>query len=132
VTKNGKVLVCDIDGTIVELKKNDNQDYIELNPIQSVVDKLIKLKNDGWTIIFNTSRNMRTYDENIELIKENMLPVLIEWLDKHKVPYDEIHIGKPWCGKNGFYVDDKTIRPKEFIELSNEEIFQLLENDRLG
>lgn len=132
MTKNGKVLVCDIDGTIVELKKNDNQDYIELNPIQSVVDKLIKLKNDGWTIIFNTSRNMRTYDENIELIKENMLPVLIEWLDKHKVPYDEIHIGKPWCGKNGFYVDDKTIRPKEFIELSNEEIFQLLENDRLG
>ena len=132
MTKNGKVLVCDIDGTIVELKKNDNQDYIELNPIQSVVDKLIKLKNDGWTIIFNTSRNMRTYDGNIELIKENMLPVLIEWLDKHKVPYDEIHIGKPWCGKNGFYVDDKTIRPKEFIELSNEEIFQLLENDRLG
>jgi capsule biosynthesis phosphatase len=131
VTKNGKVLVCDIDGTIVEIKKNDDQDYSELKPIQSVVDKLIKLKNDGWTIVFNTSRNMRTYDENIELIKENMLPVLIEWLEKHKVPYDEIHIGKPWCGKNGFYVDDKTIRPKEFIELSNEEIFQLLENDRL-
>ena len=130
MTENRKVLVCDVDGTIVKIKNKD-QDYSELKPIQSMVDKLIKLKKDGWSIVFNTARNMRTYDGNIEAIKENMLPVLIEWLDKYKVPYDEIHIGKPWSGNNGFYVDDKTVRPREFIELSNEQIFELLDNDRV-
>ena len=38
---------------------------------------------------------------------------IVNWLNKHDVPFDEIHIGKPWCGDDGFYVDDKAIRPDE-------------------
>ena len=68
---------------------------------------------------------------NIDAITENMLPILIKWLDKHKVPYDEIHIGRPWCGYEGFYVDDKTVRPREFVDLSNSEIHELLERDKI-
>ena len=131
MVRKEKVLVCDVDGTIAHSKIDSQQDYSELKPIQKVLDKLMILKSEGWHIIISTSRNMRTYDGDIDAITENMLPVLIEWLDKHKVPYDEIHIGKPWCGYEGFYVDDKTVRPKEFVELSNAEIHELLERDKL-
>ena len=130
IQKN-KVLVCDVDGTIAHAKENSLQDYSELKPISKVIDKLKILKADGWHIIISTSRNMRTYEGDIEAINANMLPILIEWLDKNNVPYDEIHVGKPWCGFQGFYVDDKTVRPREFIELSNSEIYNLLEKDKL-
>jgi len=52
--------------------------------------------------------------------------VVIDWLNKYNVPFDEIHIGKPWCGFEGFYVDDKTVRPDEFLSMSYEEIRVLL------
>ena len=131
MVRKGKVLVCDVDGTIAHSKRDSQQDYSELKPIQKVLDKLMILKSEGWHIIISTARNMRTYDGDIDAISENMLPVLIEWLDKHKVPYDEIHIGKPWCGYEGFYVDDKTVRPREFVDLSNSEIHELLERDKI-
>lgn len=73
-----------------------------------------------------TSRQMRTYNNNLGKIMANTLPVLIEWLNRYNVPYDEIHIGKPWCGFEGFYVDDKAVRPDEFLSMSYEEIKILL------
>ena len=45
------------------------------------------------------------------------------------MPYDDIVIGKPWCGFEGFYVDDKAIRPSEFSTLSYEEICTLLQKE---
>ncbi|HFM3427384.1 TPA: capsular biosynthesis protein, partial [Escherichia coli] len=45
--------------------------------------------------------------------------------EKNNVPYDEIYVGKPWCGHEGFYVDDKAIRPNEFVNLSYNEIKKL-------
>lgn len=70
---------------------------------------------------------MRTYQGNVGKININTLPVIIEWLNKHNVPYDEVIVGKPWCGTDGFYIDDKAIRPSEFISMSYEEIIQVLE-----
>ena len=35
-------------------------------------------------------------------------------------------MGKPWCGFEGFYVDDKAIRPNELVDLSYEEIQKLI------
>jgi len=48
------------------------------------------------------------------------------WLDRHRVPYDEIHFGKPWASKVGFYVDDRAVRPDEFLSMSREQIEILL------
>ena len=70
---------------------------------------------------------MRTYDGNIGKINANTAKVLFDWLEKYQVPYDEIHFGKPWCGKNGFYIDDKTVRPDEFLSMEYEEILKKLE-----
>ena len=72
---------------------------------------------------------MRTFEGNIGKINVHTLPIVIEWLKKHDVPYDEIIMGKPWCGFDGFYVDDKAIRPNEFAELSYEEIVALVKKD---
>ena len=69
---------------------------------------------------------MRTYKGNVGEINIHTLPTIIDWLNKHEVPYDEVIVGKPWCGFDGFYIDDKSIRPSEFTSLSYGEIMQLL------
>ncbi|HGZ0726786.1 TPA: capsular biosynthesis protein, partial [Escherichia coli] len=60
---------------------------------------------------------------------KNTLPIIISWLNANNIPYDEIYVGKPWCGHEGFYIDDKAIRPSEFINKSYEEIIELLRGE---
>ena len=69
---------------------------------------------------------MRTYQGNVGKIAAHTLPVIIAWLQRHDIPYDEIYVGKPWCGMEGFYVDDRAIRPSEFVALSFDEINALI------
>ena len=54
---------------------------------------------------------MRTYNGDINKILKYTKPVLETWLRKWEIPYDEVIYGKPYPGKEGFYVDDKTLRP---------------------
>ena len=42
------------------------------------------------------------------------------------MPYDEVYVGKPWCGAHGFYIDDKAVRPSEFLRYSYADITALL------
>jgi capsule biosynthesis phosphatase len=69
---------------------------------------------------------MRTFAGSVGKINAVTLPIIIDWLRAHDVPYDEIHVGKPWCGTEGFYVDDRAIRPDEFLRLTLPEIHQLI------
>lgn len=119
------VIVIDIDGTLCETKKKE-QSYLEVEPKESVLKKITEYKQNGFYIILYTSRQMRTYQGNLGRINANTAKTLFEWLDKYEIPYDEIYFGKPWCGRNGFYVDDKAIRPSEFLNLSFDEINELL------
>ncbi|MFX1294028.1 MAG: HAD-IIIC family phosphatase [Promethearchaeota archaeon] len=120
-----KRIVFDVDGTLCKTKA-PNQSYSEVEPDITVINKLKEYKNNGFYIILYSSRQMRTYKNNIGKILVNTLPILLEWLQKYDIPYDEIHMGKPWCGYEGFYVDDKTIRPDEFLNMTLEEIYSLL------
>ena len=121
-----KVIVMDIDGTLCEIKSKE-QSYLDVSPKFNILEKLNKMKQEGFYIILYTSRQMRTYDGNIGKINANTGKILFQWLEKYDIPFDEIYFGKPWCGKNGFYVDDKAIRPSEFAKLSYGEIIKLLE-----
>lgn len=123
-------IIFDIDGTLCPIKKED-ENYIDLIPYKNMIDKLIEYKNNGFKIILFTSRNMRTYNNNIDLILKNTKPILEEWLKKWNIPYDEIIFGKPYPGKLGFYVDDRTVRPREFLEKDIDEIKELLDGGRL-
>ena len=119
-----KRLIFDLDDTLCTTQ---NGDYANAQPITEVVEKLREYHRQGFTIVINTSRNMRTYQGNIGAINKNTLPIIIDWLARHDIPYDELYVGKPWCGFEGFYVDDRAIRPDELVKLSYAEICQLLD-----
>ena len=121
-----KTIVMDLDNTISFTK---NGDYSAAKVDIEVVAKMREYKEMGFKIIIHSARNMRTYDGNLGLINANTLPVVMRWLDDNDIPYDEILMGKPWCGFDGFYVDDKSVRPNEFKELSYEKIKELIGSD---
>lgn len=124
-------LVFDIDGTLCPIKA-EGQEYADIVPHMDVVEKLREYRETGARIVLNTSRNMNSYDNNIGLINARTAKTLLAWLDKWEIPYDEIFYGKPWAGKRGIYVDDRTVRPDEFMRYSFEELEQICEKSREG
>lgn len=120
-----KKIVIDLDETLST--KTKAEDYEHAQPKIDVIEKLRYFRELGYNICIFTARNMRTFEGNIGLINVHTLPVISAWLEQHAVPHDEIIVGKPWCGEDGFYVDDRAIRPSEFVSLSNDEIKELLE-----
>ena len=122
-----KRIVIDLDDTI---SRTSNGDYKNSEPISEVIELLREYQKDGFEIAISTSRNMRTFKGNVGKINAVTLPLIIEWLELHGVPYDEVFVGKPWCGEGGFYVDDKAIRPDEFLQHSYEEILNIINQKR--
>ena len=125
----GFTLVLDIDGTLCPIKKPE-QEYAELEPYPEMVNKLRQLRAEGAYIVLHTSRQMRTYGGNVGKINAHTAPVLLEWLAKWDIPYDEIQYGKPWAGRHGVYVDDRTVRPDEFLRSTPEEMERICEEGR--
>lgn len=122
-----KRLIVDLDNTITFTVKGD---YVNSKPINKTINLLRKYHNDGWEIVIHSSRNMRTYECNVGKINIYTLPNIVSWLNKYDVPYDEIIVGKPWCGFDGFYIDDKAIRPSEFHNMNEDDIRKLLEKEK--
>lgn len=116
--------VFDIDGTLCPVKGKGEM-YEDLVPYPEMIQKLHYYKENGAKIVLFTSRNMNSYGGNMGLINKNTAKILLNWLEKWKVPYDEIFYGKPWPGHKGFYVDDRTIRPEEFLKYTPEELNQI-------
>lgn len=114
-------LVFDVDGTICPIKRKDDE-YINLVPDEEIVEKIRMYKREGAKIVLNTSRNMKTYNGNVGLINANTSLVMQEWLKKWDIPYDEIYFGKPWPGHRGLYVDDRAVRPDEFLKYDFDEL----------
>jgi capsule biosynthesis phosphatase len=122
-----KRIVFDIDGVLC--KKDAELDYEDREPHEELVEQLRKYHEMGYYIILYTARNMNTHEGRIGRINADTAKTLLTWLEKHEIPHDEIHYGKPWCGHDGFYVDDKAIRPTELLEHSHNEIQSLLEKE---
>lgn len=121
-------LVVDVDGTLCDIK-DASQTYADVAPRRDVIEKLRVYQARGYRILLYTARNMKTHGGNLGMINKHTAPVLLEWLARWDVPYDEILFGKPWPRKHGFYIDDRAIRPDEFVNLSEEAIHQLLGHD---
>lgn len=126
---NGSTLIIDVDGTLCPIKQ-DGENYLDLVPFPAMVDKLREYRDLGFRIALNTSRNMRTFEGNLGRINAVTAPQMVEWLNRWEIPYDELYFGKPWPGKHGFYVDDRTVRPDEFRDLSFGQIRTLLSGER--
>lgn len=99
--------ICfDIDGTICELKSYIGS-YDKVQPLPGIVELMHKLKDDGHTIILNTARHMKTCKGNVGLVVAKQGKALLDWLDKHDIPYDELYFGKPYAD---IYIDDNCHR----------------------
>ncbi|MCE2928389.1 MAG: NTP transferase domain-containing protein [Candidatus Caenarcaniphilales bacterium] len=118
-----KVLVVDIDNTLTI--DNPADSYENKKPNMPLIEKLKEYKNLGYQIHLYSSRRMKTYNNDESKIIANIAETTITWLRKHDVPYDGLKFGKPFA-ENGFYVDDKSIRPNEFIEMSESELLSLV------
>ncbi len=116
-------IVIDLDGTLT----HDEPDlpYIDRRPNDAVVTKLREYRAEGFNIAIHTARNMATHKSSVGKITALTVPVILQWLTRHDVPFDELHVGKPWAEAGGFYVDDRAIRPDEFVNLSHAEILRL-------
>ncbi len=125
----GMSFIFDVDGTLCPIKKKEEA-YEDLVPYEDMVAKLREYKEGGAKIILFTSRNMNSYHGNIGLINANTAKIMTVWLDQWQIPYDEIIYGKPWPGHKGFYVDDRTIRPDEFLNKSVEELEEICRKSR--
>lgn len=121
--------IFDIDGTICPIKKKEEK-YEDLVPYSKVVEKIKFYKNQGAKIVLFTSRNMNSYNGNIGLINKNTAKILMNWLEKWDIPYDEIIYGKPWPGHKGFYVDDRSVRPDEFLNHNVDELNEICKKSR--
>jgi capsule biosynthesis phosphatase len=119
-------IVIDLDGTIA--RDDPGRAYPDREPDYAVIERLAEYRELGFQICVMTSRNMRTYEGNVGAINVHTLPGIIAWLDKAGVPYDEIVVGKPWCGNDGFYVDDRALRPDEFARLSPADVAAMLDH----
>lgn len=126
---NDLTFIFDIDGTLCPIKGKDER-YEDIVPYPEMVEKIRDYKKQGAKIILYTSRNMNTYKGNIGLINANTAGVILEWLKKWDIPYDEIIYGKPWPGHNGFYVDDRTVRPDEFLNRTVDELKEICVKSR--
>ena len=124
---DGITLIFDVDGTLCPIKEK-NDEYIDVIPNKEMVEKLKDYKNKGAKIVLFSSRNMNTYNGNIGLINANTAVVMRKWLEKWNIPFDEIIFGKPWPGHRGLYIDDRTVRPDEFLKYSFEELEQICKN----
>lgn len=128
-TPQRRAIVVDVDGTLCPIKGADER-YSDLVPYAAMIAALKRYRADGWQIVLYTSRNMNTFAGNLGRINVETAPVLLDWLRRWDIPYDEIHFGKPWPGRSGFYVEDRAVRPDEFLRHTKEEIEAMIERGR--
>ena len=107
-----KTIAVDLDGTLAFYHGwNGINDIGE--PIQSCIDLLKALKNDGWRIVINTCRlNGLRSDTNYELGYKS----LVNWLTKHDVPYDKIATQLDGKILANVYLDDRGINWKKNMD----------------
>lgn len=109
--------VCiDVDGTIC-ITKAEHESYADVVPIPGAIETIKKLKEAGHYIIIATARGMKTYESNLGKIVANQSTILVNWLDKHDIPYDEIWFGKPLAD---YYIDDKGFKFTDWKNVSDE------------
>jgi capsule biosynthesis phosphatase len=105
----------DLDGTICHLKK-EGETYHDVVPLPGSVEFINNLKSEGHYIIIHTARNMLTYNDSLGKIIANQAPIVIDWLKKYNIPYDELLFGKPYAD---YYIDDKSVEFKNWEEIKN-------------
>ena len=94
--------MIDIDGTILYSKVNDNGSYIVTGINHEIVTVINRMYDDGHSIVLWTARHW------------NHLIDTKNQIDEIGIKYHSLNMGKPYAD---IYVDDRSMRPEEFIEM---------------
>ncbi len=109
--------ICfDIDGVLCPLRQ-DGQNYEDLPARAGAPEKLRALKAAGHYIILHTARHMATCKGNTGLVIARQGKTLLDWLERHNIPYDELYFGKPHAD---VYVDDNAYRFESWDKISDD------------
>lgn len=109
------VLVVDLDKTLCT-KKLPDESYADVKPICDMIDAVNTLHKNGSEVIIESARNMLTQSNNEAKVIKNIGLTTLKWLNDNNVEYDGIKFGKPI---GSCYIDDKALRPKEFLSIYN-------------
>ena len=103
--------VFDIDETICTKTKDGT--YTDCEPIQSRIDFVNELFDDGHTITFQTARGMGRTNNNQRKAVALFYDLTEYFLEVWGVKYHSLFLGKP---SGDIYIDDKGINDKDFFK----------------
>jgi len=106
-----KTIICDVDDTISVTTTHDWENAI---PNYSVINKINKLYEEGWTVILMTARGQVSCEGNFKTAAEKYREKMEAWLNKHEVKYHMLSFEKYLAS---YYIDDKSLTPQQFVEL---------------
>ena len=101
--------VFDIDGTICTLSEGK---YENAKPLQTRIDKVNKLYDEGHIIIFNTARGMGRSDNSQVYAQRMFYKFTKKQLERWGVKHHGLYMGKP---SGDIYVDDKGEKDENFF-----------------
>jgi hydroxymethylpyrimidine pyrophosphatase-like HAD family hydrolase len=96
--------VFDVDGTILYSEVDEDGNYKLIGHNKKIVKKINDLYNNGHIIILWTGRHW------------NHLEITIMQMQQIGLKYHTIVHGKPYS--DSYYIDDKAIKPEEFLKLN--------------
>jgi capsule biosynthesis phosphatase len=111
-----QTLVIDIDHTICvpnDLATDTYEKYGKAKPNWDMIEAIEEAKKNGFRIVLFTARRMATHKGDINKVIEDVGQITRDWLERYKVPYDELQFGKPDAR---YYIDDKAMKPYQFID----------------
>ena len=107
-----RTVIMDLDGTLTVDDKTCGYPDKPVN--LAIADATRAAWAAGWGVRVLTARGMRTYKNDVTLVQQHVAPVAARWLADAEIPHETLHVGKPWCGPGGFYVDDRNLHLEEF------------------
>ena len=104
--------VVDIDSTICTPGLTDEMRYEQAIPIQSRIDEINKLYDEGHNIVYLTARGMGRHNNNADLAKKEFYEFTEIQLSLWGGKYHQLFLGKP---SGELYIVDKGINANEFF-----------------
>ena len=104
--------VVDIDGTICTPGTTEETRYTEALPIQSRIDKINKLYDEGHIIVYLTARGMGRHNNDRQKAYDEFYDFTLKQLCNWGCMFNDLFLGKPAAD---YYIDDKGVNDVGFF-----------------
>ena len=102
----------DLDNTLVTFPKEAG-DYSSVDPIEENIEFVRYLKELGHEIIIYSARRMKTHGGTTGKSLADIGEVTLDTIKKFEIPFDEIHLNKPYAN---YYIDDLALHTSSDLE----------------